>query len=109
MRQPIIFNIHCKNGSNQEVVELQQRVNNDEIKHMIDGYELIFLVLTSDRNDIVCIYPTYIGDDELLNLQKENLRLLNTILKQKISNGETKDVSTIRKVFRKHKLERIIR
>lgn len=85
---------------------------NQKHNHLVDGFEFVFYVSgTLDQkkkeSTIECVYPTYKSDDELIKLHKQNLKMLNQMLKEKLKNKEEKEVFILRKIFRVFKLERL--
>ncbi|NPV13169.1 MAG: hypothetical protein HPY57_15490 [Ignavibacteria bacterium] len=112
MRQPIIFHVCLGYGASQSDIDSMSYNLNENHRHLIDGYEFVYYVSCSlDKNNkkstIECVYPIYKGDDELIKLHKENLKMLNQILKQKLKNKEKKDISILRRILREFKLERL--
>lgn len=75
---------------------------NHNMIHMIDGYHLVFC--GDNEPGIKCIYPTFIADEELMEIQKENMKLLNKILTDKLHPNN----NYLKQIFRKLKLERVM-
>lgn len=106
-REPLIFKITLPmNTTYQDRDELMYQLK--ENRYMIDGYDLVFFSNYSQDygGDIECLYPIFKGDEEILKLQKENMIILNNLLKDKLNPSE--NISIIRKIIRKLKLNRII-
>jgi len=76
---------------------------NYENSNIIDGYHLVFVAGYID--EIKCIYPTFIADEELMKIQKENMKLLNKLLKDKLQPQN----NFLKQILRKLKLERVIK
>lgn len=106
-REPLIFKISFSVYKSESYID-EIRNNLNENRYMIDGYDLLFLFIRSsnDSENIECIYPIFKGDEEILKLQKENMTILNNILKEKLNPSE--NIGIIQNIFRKLKLNRII-
>lgn len=112
MRQPIVFHVRMEYQSTQHAIEEISRELNTKHKHIVDGYEFVFYV--SGSNDVnchgttmECIYPVYVADEEMIKLQKENIKLLNCFLKDTLKTKDKEKESLLLKIFRKFKLERL--
>jgi len=95
----------------QNIKQVNDDLNSNH-RQLVDGYEFVFYVSGSlDRKcketTMQCIYPTFTADDEMQKLQKDNLRLLNQLLKESLKSKDKENISILRKIFRKLKLERL--
>jgi hypothetical protein len=101
-KQELIFLVQVR-GTQAYIDQVKEQV--DKCKSLIDGFNLNFFVVSSEQNDIKCIYPTFVGDAELMQLQKQNMKILNELLKDKFQSKEK--ISVIKRIFRYLKIKRI--
>jgi hypothetical protein len=105
-RQPIILKFSIENATQQTIVEFNDILKKDDVRNMIDGFDLIIFPIPGVSTDLELIYPFYKGDDEILKIQSENIKFLNKYLYDKLNPKE--NISIIKKIFRKIKLGRIL-